>query len=140
MRAFARPFGIGNELSCVKRFTGVHNSLSCHLNCTTDYRSRTLERHLPPSAVGTVDEEEVQSNRCRREWLILVLPPEPLHQYVEIHRSVIAHSVHLLLALLRIPFVMAAICSSMDCTPFRRDCLSQSSNSDLRNNRLLPGL
>ena len=138
--ALAGAFGIGDEIPCLQRLTSIDNSLPRHLDCCADYRSRTLERHLPPSAVCAVDEEEVHRNRRRRKRLVLVLSPEPLHQYVEVHRSVIAHSVHLLLALLRIPFVMAAICSSMDCRPFLRDCLSQSSNSDLRNNSLLPGL
>ena len=84
MRTFASTFGIGNELSCVKRFTGVHNSLSCHLDCGADYRSRTLEWHLPSAAVRAVDEEEVQRNLCRGEWLILVLSPEPLHDFVDV--------------------------------------------------------
>lgn len=84
MRTFASTFGIGNELSCVKRFTGVYNSLSCHLDCGADYRSRTLEWHLPSAAVRPVDEEEVQRNLRCGEWLILVLSPEPLHDFVDV--------------------------------------------------------
>ena len=84
MGTFASTFGIGNELSCVKRFTGVHNSLSGHLDCGADYRSRTLERHLPSAAVRPVDEEEVQRNLRCGEWLILVLSPKPLHDFIDV--------------------------------------------------------
>lgn len=84
MRPFASTFGIGNELSCVKRFTGVHNSLSCHLDCGADYLSRALEWHLPSAAVRPVDEEEVKRNLRRGEGLILVLLPEPLHDFIDV--------------------------------------------------------
>ncbi len=84
MGTFARAFGIGDEIPDPQRLAGVDNSLPCHLNCATDYRSWTLERHLPPSAVCAVDKEEVQRDLRSGERLVLVLPPERVDEIVDV--------------------------------------------------------